>query len=126
LKDFLRYYLEVSEVSSFEDLQELMLIEQFKESLSDSVRSFVEARKPKTAAEAAMYADTCYESSCHSKSSKQRSDDKRPEHKKGGNRRAPPLRLRVHQRQMPLRKQATMRRPLLSVRHIRVVSIAEI
>ena len=45
LKDFLRYYLEVSEVSSLEDLQELMLVEQFKESLSDSVRSFVEARK---------------------------------------------------------------------------------
>ena len=64
LKDFLRYYLKVSEVSSFEDLQELMLIEQFKESLSDSVKSFVEARKPKTSAEAALHADTCYESSC--------------------------------------------------------------
>ena len=72
----------MSEVRSFEDLQELMLVEQFKESLFDSVRSFVEARKPKTVVEAAMHADTCYESSLHSKSSKQRSDDKRPEHKK--------------------------------------------
>ena len=82
LKDFLRYYLEVSEVSSFEDLQELMLIEQFKDSLSDSVRSFVEARKPKTSSEAAMHAYTCYESGCHSKSSKSKFDDKRSEHKK--------------------------------------------
>ena len=58
LKDFLRYYLEVSKVSLFKDLQELMLIEQFKDSLSDSVRSFVEARKLKTSEQAAMHVNT--------------------------------------------------------------------
>ena len=39
--------------------------------------------------------------------------------RKGGNRRAPPVSLKVHQKQMPLRKQATMKEPLPSVRYIR-------
>ena len=84
LKDVQKYYLESCNVKSLNDVIEVMLMEQFKNSLHPTVRVFVDARKPMVSAEAAAYADTCYECTLDARPGRQQSgSDQRQQLKQG-------------------------------------------
>lgn len=61
LSDLQQYYLDSKQISTFDQLKNDMLLEAFMSSLPSSVRSFVETYGPTSAADAAKYADLCYE-----------------------------------------------------------------
>ncbi|MFZ2538138.1 MAG: SAP domain-containing protein, partial [Oscillospiraceae bacterium] len=85
LKDVQKYYLEASNVLTIDNLKEVMVMEQFKNSLPTVVREFVEARRPKDSGEAAAYADTCYECTLESRSHKPHADQSSKQLNRRGN-----------------------------------------
>ena len=57
MKELQDYYLESKQIEAFESLKSDVLLEQFLAFLKPEIRSFVDARTPANAEEAAGYAD---------------------------------------------------------------------
>ena len=61
LSETLRYYVDAKNISSFDDLFDAFLMEQFLTSLNPDVREFVLSKQPVNAKECAVYADLSFE-----------------------------------------------------------------
>ena len=61
LREIFARYVQASNVTDYDQLFDLMLKEQFENSLSPSVRAFVLSREPVCAEESARAADLCFQ-----------------------------------------------------------------
>ena len=61
LSETLQYYVDAKNISSFDDLFDAFLMEQFLTSLNPDVREFVLSKQPANAKECAVYADLSFE-----------------------------------------------------------------
>jgi len=57
INDYLSYYLDARQITSFDALRDDVLLQQFVCTLSPEVQNFVMTRQPKTAEEASQFAD---------------------------------------------------------------------
>jgi len=61
LSETLRYYVDAKNISSFDDLFDAFLMEQFLTSLNPDVREFVLSKQPANAKKCVVYTDLSFE-----------------------------------------------------------------